>query len=102
MTTLTPNEIDALQEALWEADLDDESLTLDYSGRGMYGATCIGITHNGDLNLARVALALERAGESALAEVIAEATPSQDSMGLGTITYFRGLNAEGHEREPQY
>lgn len=42
MTTAIPR--DALEQLAINADLDlEDELRLDYSGRGMYGSTCIGI-----------------------------------------------------------
>ena len=43
MITLTPQQVQDLEYAMNDADLDIDQLRRDYSGRFMYGRTCIGI-----------------------------------------------------------
>jgi hypothetical protein len=52
----------------------------DYSGRGMYGSYCVGVTCGRDT--------YEREVIEAVAEIPEAASPNYDSMGLGTILYW--------------
>lgn len=81
----------------------DDQLRPDYSGRGMYGKTCI--AYEGDeptvfmLDLAETIIG-ETPSFGELRDCIEEiGEPSRDSMGLGSIYYWRGITVEGHERE---
>lgn len=65
----------------------------DYSGRGMYGSTCPGITVNGGMEPFELALALaeyvsetEDVGPYELGDILGGSRT--DSMGLGYIIYF--------------
>jgi hypothetical protein len=79
----------------------------DYSGRGMYGATCMGIVveawaAQGIIQSIAAAVASEEGWDSlydegedlqADYEEEVEARMSSDSMGLRAIYYFRGVHA---------
>lgn len=58
-----------------------------YSGRGMYGAYCLGVTF-GPYQKHRVSEVAELLSEL-LDEDLSE--PSLDSMGLGIVAYWRGV-----------
>lgn len=65
----------------------------DYSGRGMYGSTCPGITVNGGMEPFELALALaeyvsetEDVGPYELGDILGGSRT--DSMGRGYIIYF--------------
>lgn len=76
----------------------DCSARPDYSGRGMYGAECLGVSgSNSDLH----ALMFEVAQSSELADML-KAAPSADSMGLGTIHYWRHIQVDGHESDGRF
>lgn len=81
----------ALQVAFENAGLDIRS----YSGRGMYGETCIGFTTDRNLGNAFADLisSLAHSSDSVNMEELADAFRSMqtDSMGLGTIVYFPGI-----------
>ncbi len=66
-----------------------------YSGRGMYGAHCLGIDVDRGVSAAsvafRLALELTSMGEDDLLEDLASVEWSQDSMGLGGIIYASSL-----------
>lgn len=60
-----------------------------YSGRGMYGERCIGITcHSALTTIGQLTMYLARNGVSD--DVINEllACPCSDNMGMGSILYF--------------
>lgn len=88
MTTLDRNDV---YEALGAAGFEEEALYEDYSGRAMYGATCIGIVTD---QVSRVGLfyreLAEVTGDEELAERLADAE-RQDSMGLSAIIYWPGV-----------
>lgn len=96
-----------LSDAIDLAGLDHDQLRTDYSGRGMYGSTCVGIV--GTLNHAILfvtALALiendpfeEETMTSldameAIGEFVRGYTMSQDSMGLDSIFYWTGIQVD--------
>lgn len=93
-----PGTLDALEAAIREAaydcgwDMVPELLNYSYSGRSMYGATCVAWT--GDLQDFLLALATrwtlaERYDLYDLRELLGELR--SDSMGLGTVWYWPAL-----------
>ena len=78
----------------------DEFEARSYSGRCMYGETCLGVTTGGG-NLGRLfALIVESADEDNREE-LGETLRSMatDSMGRGTIVYFPGTPYVGEEED---
>lgn len=67
----------------------EDNFRSDYSGRGMYGKTCIGfdLNHASDAMYLGAAIAQVMGLEGAL--LVGRAR--QDSMGLGIIVYFPGV-----------
>lgn len=86
-----------LEEVADRLDLEMGSdVRPDYSGRGMYGKTCVGVVTDSMGGFVR--FLLEVASEIGLGsndEIgdLADRT-SRDSMGLSTIYYWRGLTVE--------
>ena len=80
---------------------DGSYLTLDYSGRGMYGDRCIGVVCADPVGLAvELGIELGRSVESGrVSEEIAEAfqRPQIDSMGRSQIIYWPRLAAASEE-----
>jgi hypothetical protein len=73
----------------------------DYSGRGMYGRKCIGISHKDTTAevITRLAAYLlesvnDDAIENAAAILRSLKDARQDNLGLGTITYWPNIEAE--------
>ena len=95
---LSTNEISDIEDVLWAVD-DCADIRTDYSGRGMYGESCFGITFDGGGNVFGFALRLGKEHPE-LAEKFAKAgLPRQDSMGLGTIFYWERLSCEEDDEE---
>lgn len=97
----TPFTQNHLEEALGYVGVDDAEIYVDYSGRGMYGATCFGIVHDShDTIIALVIahalhIALLEQGDDDHDDVMESATEilrsaCGDSMGRQHITYFPG------------
>lgn len=96
---------DDLKGVLYECDIEldpEEDVRVDYSGRGMYGASCFGIVTDDPGLLLKLGAALqglylveELRGELAreLLEAMS-ASVSQDSMGLSSIVYFPRVHVE--------
>lgn len=80
------------------ADSYNCSASPDYSGRGMYGATCLSVSGN-DGSLHELMFAIAR--ESELAEML-KAAPSHDSMGLGSVWYWRHIQVDGYESDGRF
>lgn len=84
-TTTVPRQI--LEDALQVAELDpDEALREDYSGRFMYGDTCLGIV----CDVPQFALFCAALGATADDWDFVGRVRS-DSMGLSSIFYFPGV-----------
>ena len=69
----------------------------DYSGRGMYGRNCIGITCDNPLNTLCKLFAYIVDSDDDLDGYDVQCTlgePEQDSMGMNNILYFPGLKTE--------
>lgn len=65
----------------------------DYSGRGMYGRTCIGIVCDDTLGtLMQLVDAIRDELDISLYDVLG--SPKMDSMGLSSILYFPYANLE--------
>ncbi len=74
----------------------------DYSGRGMYGSTCVAVEyeqgHEWDVfNALREELPIweEDSPEYNLVEAMLDNKPETDSMGLGMIMYWPRVKSEG-------
>lgn len=81
---LTDEQLVLLEDAAWDADMDFRK---DYSGRGMYGKTCVGIT-GGLPGLVKFVQLITEQGENLAEDIQGIAS---DSMGLNTIYYFPGM-----------
>jgi len=81
--TITRSQIQELTDAI--GDDDDLDVRENYSGRGMYGATCVGFVHDCS------AFALGVALGAILGDDALELRAESDSMGRSEITYFRNL-----------
>ena len=94
--TITHGEADRIARACGWLDL---SFRPSYSGRGMYGATCIGVTHRYSTDIAELCQELRDSGDEALASMLARGGRG-DSMGLREITYWPSIAvAEGYYAE---
>jgi hypothetical protein len=74
------------------AGLDQDAIHSNYSGRGMYGAECIGFVIDGSIGSAamRLGIALNIVlGEEKATDLVDRV--KSDNMGLGTILYFPGV-----------
>jgi hypothetical protein len=98
-TTERTNE--AVSRAAIESVLeDDEDFRTDYSGRGMYGATCFGIvTSNVPRTLMLMATGIIEASDIEGGEgidLVSElaGVARVDSMGLSSIVYFPGYELD--------
>ena len=109
---MTKDQFDDLQEALND---NDEDLRPDYSGRGMFGASCLGyVTDDGpakfQVSLAKLLgpqlLNYDEGEELDIddleAAMDALGSPSSDSMGRSAIYYYRGIQVEGYEQESRF
>ena len=84
MHYLTVDELDAILDTARISG--DEDVRPDYSGRGMYGSTCLGIVLDNDA-VSRFWVACGIALDDDIALNLAEAG-RVDSMGMQTIIYF--------------
>lgn len=100
--TLTDDQYNEL-----ESVLDDGDLRSDYSGRSMYGRTCVGFTTDESparfqQELAKI-LAPDYFGEEepdadSIDEMMDEiGSPNSDSMGRSTIYYYPSISVEGQQ-----
>ena len=86
-----------MKEAIVYAILDSAkevgmSIHHGYSGRGMYGAMCLGVSGS-EGQLARMGAYVARYASQDIADEVIEllANPHKDSMGFDTIFYWRSL-----------
>jgi hypothetical protein len=80
------------------ADMIEAELYTDYSGRAMYGETCIGFVFDRYAETSELDLAFAAADVLGLEEARDAFTRSRsDSMGLDSIVYFPGLQLEKDE-----
>lgn len=90
--------VDQVNDILDNADLAYESFTNTYSGRGMYGDTCVGFDVDSLHELGTLAIAfVEVLGDSEGRELAGRART--DNMGLGYIIYFPHVTCPEWEEE---
>jgi len=88
-----------VEDAIYEAELDEDSLYEGYSGRAMYGAKCFGLIVDRPGEAAKFLVKIANAlADDDLADELADAWRS-DSMGLSTIVYFPGFEVANDEKE---
>ncbi|MGW5267169.1 hypothetical protein ACWEQ4_00825 [Rhodococcus sp. NPDC003994] len=106
--SFTAAQLESAADAVADLTGNEVELRLDYSGRGMYGRTCVGVV---DRNGAAATLFLIKLAEQAveadkdsfyldtLLEWVAEAMEGQsrDSMGYDVITYWTRLSCSDPE-----
>lgn len=91
MTTLTTQQAHTILNILQRSEPTAE-LRTDYSGRAMFGATCLGfVVSNPGIVGAAVALGLS---VTELDPVALMATSRQDDMGRDRIVYFPGTTVQ--------
>jgi hypothetical protein len=94
----TVDVIELLEEAIDQANIYDEvSVYKNYSGRGMYGKTCLGVVGSSD-DLLKVVVAASRINpdlydEHNMSEL------SQDNMGLDYIWYWRHIKEDDNDSD---
>lgn len=76
------------------ADLPSSAATATYSGRFMYGEECVGFDIDNISQMSDLTLALAEVYGTDKARAIMDKART-DSMGLGMIVYFPGVEAEG-------
>lgn len=85
------------------SDQEGYSISPRYSGRGMMGETCLGLTHgrSSEFDIA-MEIVLHMSGELAgdqlndALEAMGDLRTKVDSMGRSTIIYWEGLQVDGH------
>lgn len=81
-------DVDEIESVLWDADIDEESLYREYSGRYMYGSHCFGIVGDaGDYG--RFIAHLTKRNEDLALDLALNVTT--DNMGRDMIYYFPGF-----------
>ena len=83
----------SLPEAAAIAKAANAELRTDYSGRGMYGAQCIGYDVHDMSGVMRLGVAINRLLNKDMAQDMLDRTTT-DNMGLGFIVYFPGIELE--------
>lgn len=84
-----PSTLDQIRDL---AEMKDLTFHSDYSGRGMYGRTCLGVSGS-EADLWQFALYLGNANEGELLDIFSEA-PSVDNLGNDRIWYWPNLNVD--------
>jgi hypothetical protein len=93
--TVTLEQLSEVEGFCGDIGIDVEFRT-DYSGRGMYGRTCLGavLENDGDALVLAIAFAEVLGAEDAIELVRRTST---DSMGRGTIHYWRHVEVAPDE-----
>lgn len=93
MTTLTADQLDTLENAAYDAGGEIRS----YSGRAMFGTTCLGLDVESITTLARFFVSLA-ANDLDLATRLTNNVRT-DSMGMGMIAYWPAFSFGDDEDE---
>lgn len=91
---------DELLELRYHSEiLCEEDFVTDYSGRGMYGDTCLGIKVENIGDLIDIGISIsECVAEGGLRDEVAMALRdgvSTDNLGMGIVVYWRRVKVEG-------
>jgi hypothetical protein len=91
--TLTSDQVSLMEDF---CDQNGYEFREDYSGRGMYGKSCIGFVTEESAFRFGISLGeyLTDQGEECLFRSFVDASVKEDSMGLDTIIYFPYINSE--------
>lgn len=84
-------ESSVLQDLAFEVEGDART----YSGRGMYGKSCAGITLDSESDLLQLGAAIAQTIEDDELQRLLINQASFDSMGRGIIVYWRSVEVEG-------
>ena len=90
---MTSIDVTLVDDVLDNLDTFNDRCVRTYSGRGMYGTACFGVTFRTVSDFAGFMVRLA-ADEPALADGLADRV-QQDSLGLDTIYYFPGFVLDG-------
>lgn len=90
--------VDQVNDILDNADLSYESFTNTYSGRFMYGDTCVGFDVDSLTELGTLAIAFVEVLGDTLGRDMTERART-DNMGLGYIIYFPHVTCPEWEEE---
>ena len=85
-------DLDALLEVADIVGLDADDVRTGYSGRGMYGKTCVGFDLDGSSSLLGLGAALASVFPDTYTEFLHRART--DGMGRGIIVYFPGIETD--------
>jgi hypothetical protein len=88
MKTLTTQQADIINEAAFQADVELRS----YSGRAMYGSSCLGVSGS-ERDSARFLIVLAQQDYDLASDLVDSLRT--DSLGMGIITYFTNIGSEG-------
>lgn len=101
--TITEDQVELILDALdsFGVKVDDDTIKRGYSGRVMFGKTCMGIVLDDDADVLKLGMALHKAfgDDDDTAERLADAARS-DNLGRSTIYYFPGWNVEESDGDP--
>jgi hypothetical protein len=94
---------DQFEDITYRVEDYDPDVTFrpNYSGRGMYGRTCVGVVHNdGNTPAAFLYILADELGMDFL-DLLSSIGSAQDGMGLSTVTYFSGITVAGAQDEDE-
>ena len=95
--TVTREELDRIQDVIIDGWPGDDSVRVypDYSGRGMFGRTCVGLVYSDPTTVAVFLHLLAAVLDYDLLVLVDElGGAGSDSMGLDRITYWSNLVVE--------
>lgn len=90
-------DLNALEEVAEIVGLDEDDVRTGYSGRGMYGKTCVGFDLDGSSALLALGAALAAVFPNEYEDFIHRART--DGMGRGIIVYFPGIETDAVESD---
>jgi hypothetical protein len=93
---ITPEQLESVRSDLEDFAYDEEVNVRDgYSGRGMYGETCVAVDYVSEtVPMAFLALLAEKLDRDFLDLLGELGGGSRDGMGRGSVAYWRGLQVE--------
>lgn len=89
-TTITYQQ---LTDIAYEAGIDTDNIRVGYSGRGMFGKSCVAFDLDSNADLLDLGAALLTVGGTDLFDTF-RSRASLDSMGYGIVIYFPGIGCD--------
>lgn len=93
---LIDTQLEVIENLAWDFDIEPRA----YSGRGMFGRSCLGLPVNDLRQAVQFLVALGQEDADLAGDLAGNLTT--DSLGYGTIVYFPRFEWKGEDEDEEY